>query len=149
MIFWVFWLVCPIFAIGKFVQILLPYLIMGYICYYNYWNEIDLFPLVMLFVYIILQIFVFILGVIVIRIHYWMWHLRVGDSRITFFSNDDIGAVVTVAKNWYSHRVYLPLIKQFIIDMFGMDIGRIIMNYYENIRIDNKQELLTIYKGII
>ena len=70
----------PILFIAKILQILFPWIIIGYLVYNDllFTNKIDTFQLVMLSVHIGLQLIVFCLGIKVCRIHWWLFHIDPG-----------------------------------------------------------------------
>ena len=129
-----FVLFAPPFVVCKIFQMVFPYIIIGYVTYYHGWSDIDIFQYVMLFTYVGLQIVLFIFSIFVMRVHLWMHHILPGILTVTF-SDDDI---VIKANEWYVQRAYGPLIQELIIEIYGDDIARIIMDFYHNIQLNEQ-----------
>ena len=71
----------PVFTICKILQVLFPYVILGYLLYNDELLNVDLFQLVMLFTFIGLQLILVLLGISVCKIHWWLWHIYVCNIR--------------------------------------------------------------------
>lgn len=126
------------FILAKLFQMFFPYFIIGYLYLENnknghhIWHKIDAFQLVMLFTYISLQIVLIILGIIAIQINYWLWHICPGSDYV----NPSSKYIVREAIKWYEKIQWHPQIENIVIELYGPDIAHIILDYYENIKID-------------
>ena len=134
--FWAFIIVFPGFILSKLFQILFPYVIIGFLIYLSEWNKIDKFQLVMLFTYILLQLILFILTVMIWKIHHWLWHIQCGVTNIYWNRSEDIDLIANF-KEWYFAKASLPIVEKYILELYGPDIGKIIMGYVSSIDTDD------------
>ena len=135
-IWWLIILFCPIFFVGKLFQVIFPYIIIIYLTYYQHWMDIDLFQLVMLLTYIVLQLILLIMGVNVMRIHWFLWHIQPGYNYINFDQTLIVNSnLLLKMDNFYEKRASIPFITKYILSLFGHDIGSIIMDYFHNINL--------------
>ena len=139
--FWIFMFFAPIFLIGKMFQMSFAWIIIGYISYHQEWNNIDLFQFVMLLTYIGLQIVLVILGIMVCRIQYWMWHIQPGIDYVKLNSDLNVSNILQSADDWYMLRTQIPLIEKLILELYGDDIGRVILDYYHNIKLYQNEQV--------
>lgn len=138
--FWVFVIVFPVFLLSKFLQILFPYIIVGFFIYWNKWDEIDLFQLVMLCIYIALQILVFILSILVWRVQRWLWHIEPGVQNIYLNCQAHVDLDKNI-KEWYFSKASLPIVEKYVMELFGPDIGKIVMDYVHSIDIGEDESM--------
>eukprot|EP01084_Bolivina_argentea_P268792 456645_1 len=145
--YWSIIILLPGFVIGKLFQCMFPYVIIGYLLYENHWNEIHLFQIVMLLTYIGLQIILFILGLMVFQTQYYLWHIQPGIDSVhlrtsSYVKNKNtLNTFIDSAEKWYFDKTYVPLIHKFILEMYGNDIGNIIMDYFHNIEISKNENI--------
>ena len=69
------YIVVPTIVISKLLQIFYPWIILGYLLYFEIFFEIALFQMVMLMVYMGLQLILLCLAIRVLKINYWIWHI--------------------------------------------------------------------------
>ena len=131
--YYLLFIAIPIFTLCKIVQGLFPYIILGYLLYYDELLNVDLFQLVMLFTFIGLQLILLILGINVFRIHHALWHIYPGRYWIPLKSDTDKEELMKNINNWYLSRMWIPLIQDYLNNLYGEDVTRIIMDYYDNI----------------
>ena len=134
--YWLFFIAFPVFTFCKILQALFPYVILGYLLYYDELFYVDLYQLVMLFTCIGLQFVLLILGCIVFRIQYWLWHIKPGSGWINLDVDKPADTLLQPIQNYYESRVCIPVIEKYLKNIYGQDIGKIIMDYYQNIQID-------------
>ena len=124
----------PIYVIGKLVQIFYPWIILSYLIYYDLFQVIDLFQLVMLSVYIGLQLILLLIGIRVCRINWWIWHIMPGENKIhlrrDIFNNIDVNVLLIKCRDWYNETFMIPIVYDIVVEKFGTDIGNVIMDYY-------------------
>merc|ERR1712154_461674 len=120
----------PLLVIGKIIQVLLPYSILGYLAHNNliFSGKIDAFQMVMLWVYIGLQLIVLILGWKVLTIHKYLYHIDVLFPKRRWQS-----FVPYSAGEWYESIAWYPEVKAIVYRVYGSDIGPIIMDYCHSI----------------
>ena len=110
--------------------------IVFYLMYRNllFSNQIDIFQLTMLFMYITLQLLLLFLGVYVLRIHWWMWHISPGSFRVFW---DDITSkqIMNQCNKFYDEVALLPEVNRIVLKIFGDDIGNVVMYYLTNIEV--------------
>ena len=139
--YWLMFIAIPVFASCKILQAIFPYIILIYLLYHNQLFNVDLFQFVMLFVFIGLQFIVLILGIMVFRIQYWLWHVDAGQSWICLSYSDSkpSTAFLNVMQDWYESKAMIPVIEKYLKIGFGQDVAAIILDYYMNIKlIDNE-----------
>ena len=54
----------------------------------------------------------------------------------------DKDEVMRNVEDWYELRMWIPIIKQYLYDMYGEDVSKIIMDYYNNIQCDDEVVLM-------
>ena len=113
MAFWLFVIVFPVFCVGKLLQILFPYIIVGFLIYWRKWEEIHLFQLMMLYIYILLQIMTFIFGAMVGKTQYIIWHIECGVSSVDLRSAKDTDHIRNI-NEWYFEKTSLPIIEKYL-----------------------------------
>ena len=126
----------PILFISKILQILFPWIIVGYLGYYGllFSNEIDLFQMVMLAVYLGLQLLVLFLGIKVFIIQWWLWHIVPGANRLKLNHVGFMDLEVAVTK-YYDSVAWYPQVERIVLEVMGNDIGAIIMEYCKSIHV--------------
>ena len=127
----------PIFALCKILQGIFPYIILGYLLYNEELLNVDLFQLVMLFTFIGLQLILLVLGINVCRIHHALWHIYPGRNWIELKYDTDKNELLEKINEWYVSRIWIPFIQKYLDDLYGEDVARIIMDYYDNIKCEN------------
>ena len=124
----------PIYLIGRLLTVVFPYYLVWYVWYYQLVFKLQLFELIMVGVYILLQIITFIFAFFVFRTHFWLWHILPGQLKnvhtITWKhdSNDKNKFFQNVYK-YYDEIQWLPYARKIVVDKFGQDIGGIIVDY--------------------
>ena len=133
----IFFIFGPILMISKVVQIIYPWIIVGYLVYNDllFTNEIDLFQLVMLGVYVILQLILFVLGWKVMRIHWWLWHIEPGQISV-YWSHLDKTKMISHTNKFYDDICWYPQVERIVLRMMGKDIGALVMDYCRSIQIE-------------
>ena len=132
----VFFIFGPILMISKVVQILYPWIILGYLIYNDLLitNEIHVFQLVMLGMYVLMQLVLFLLGWKVMRIHWWLWHVEPGQSSV-YWPNLQKDLMIRYTNEFYDDICWYPQVELIVFRVMGKDIGAIIMDYCERIQI--------------
>ena len=122
----------PVFIGCKILQALFPYFILGHLLYHNELVNTDLFQLIMLFTYIGLQMVLFMLGIKVLRVIFWLWHIHPGKLwlKLRQTNSDD---VMEPIHNWYKRKTWEPMIRSYLSEMYGDDISNVIMDYCNSI----------------
>ena len=135
----------PILLISKLLQIAYPWIIIGYLAYNDilFSNEIDLFQLVMLAIYIGLQIIVCLLGIKVFRIHHWLWHINCGHNYSNW-SNIDANRFNKEMHKFYDNVCWYPQAEKIVLRVMGNDIGPIVMEYCRNIQLSDDALLVNV-----
>ena len=123
----------PVFLISKVVQIMYPWIILIYLVIMGILTEVHVFQLVMLIVYICLQLILLPLGVYVMRINWWIWHIYPGIDYIDFGKYTELRKY---SRRWYEDVAWLPIVVQIVEERFGNDIAIIIMEYAKYMEID-------------
>ena len=141
MYFWMFigyimmiFIFAPILFLSKILQVLFPWIIFGYLVYNNllFSNQIELFQLMMLAVYIGLQLILLVLGIKVLRIHWWLWHIFPGDTEMDL-RNISVLHLEREVSEYYDNVCWYPQVEKIVLNVFGNDIGPIIMDYCKSI----------------
>ena len=132
----VVYILLPCYVLSRIVTLLYPYFILFYIYYYDIYYKLNPFELTMLAIYIVLQIGIFIFSYFVLRIHLWLWHIVPGktysQNEILWGINHDkteVDRLLTMTYKYYDQVQWLPFASQIVIDIFGPDIGNIIVVY--------------------
>ena len=135
--YWLFFIAFPVFVFCKLLQAIFPYIILGYLLYYDELLNIDLFQLVMLFICIGLQFILFILGIMVCRIHWWLWHINPGHFGIYLAQQTTGEQFMASIQKWYIEINWIPIIQKYLDEIYGRDISDIIMDYYVSMDIES------------
>ena len=122
--------------LSKILQVFYPWIIVGYLGYNKllFSNEIDMFQLVMLAVYIGLQLILFFLGIKVFRIHWWLWHIVPG----VLYNNwklIDVADLEREVNKYYNNICWYPQVEIIVVNVMGKDIAKIIMDYCKSIQL--------------
>ena len=127
----------PVFTLCKILQAVFPYIILGYLLYNGELFNVDLFQLVMLFTFIGLQVILFILTVIVMRIHFYLlWYIYPGNNYIYLKQDHSASSVLNAIDKWYTVRLWIPEIEKLLRNLYGEDIQTVIMDYYQSIELE-------------
>eukprot|EP01083_Nonionella_stella_P156659 507573_1 len=131
-----FW-VLPVLLLSKILQILFPWIIVIYLS----WNQllfsdtIDLFQMVMLGVCIGLHLVILLLGIHVLKIHWYLWHIQPG-SGSAYWGNVNVASLKKHMHEFYDNVCWYPQVETIVFDSFlGNDIGRIIMDYCKSMQL--------------
>ena len=126
----------PLLSISKLVQMLYPWIIVGYLGYNNllFTNKINSFQMVMLYIYIGLQLILVFLGIFVGKVHWLLWHLDTSDDANWWQINND--QLMREMNKFYDNVAWFPVVENIILSKFGKDIGNIIMKYCKSFNID-------------
>ena len=126
----------PIWLLSKLVQIIYPWIIVGYLLKNGllFEGKIDIFQLVMLWIYIGLQLILLCLGVYVARTQFWLWHIEPGKTW-TYWNVVKTGPLMERANRFYDDVCWYPQVTQIVLNSFGGDIGNIIMDYCKNMEL--------------
>merc|ERR1711941_182271 len=111
-----------------------PYVILGYLSYYDLWSEMALFELVMLGTYICLQVLILLLGIPIFRTHYFLWHILPGEWTNEWPS--DLSTFKEKMYKFYDSARWTPVIENMMTTQLGSDIGVIVMDYVDSIELD-------------
>ena len=128
----------PLLCIGKIIQVMFPYFILGYLVYFDLLigNEIDSFQLVMLWIYIGLQLVVCLVGIKVFTIHKYLYHLDILVPKRWWCSLWTYQiSQRRDAHEWYDAICWYPEVVQIVFEVYGSDIGPIIMDYCKAIQL--------------
>merc|ERR1712129_386338 len=141
----VVFVIAPLFVLSKLFQILFPYVIIAYLSSeyvqngMQWWIEIDMFQLCMLFIYIGLQCVLLILGVCVCTLHWYLWHISPGQWSVDLSSTDQ-KQCVTRASEFYEQVQSYQIVEEMLCLHFGPDIGGVIFYYFLYIELDIKKK---------
>eukprot|EP01083_Nonionella_stella_P220767 789499_1 len=131
-----FWII-PVLLISKILQIIFPWIIVIYLS----WNQllfsdtIDLFQMVMLGVCIGLHLVILLLGIHVLKIHWYLWHIQPG-SGSAYWGNVNVASLKKHMHEFYDNVCWYPQVETIVFDSFlGNDIGRIIMDYCKSMQL--------------
>ena len=128
----------PILLVSKILQIAFPWIIIGYLGYNDllFNGKIDLFQMVMMGVYVGMQLLVLFLGIHVMRIQWFLWHIEPG-TTYAYWS----GGIknVRAAEGWYQRVCWYPRCEEIVMRVMGHDIGSIIMEYVRNIHVEENE----------
>merc|ERR1711902_298813 len=113
----------------KVFMLILPYIIIGNVQYYDDWDKIDSFQLTLLLTYIVLQCVVFIFGIIVFRIHWFIAHIQPQRLKIQLNDSKTSLFVMKQINKFYDPIFYPQRIQIIIFQIFGDDVGNIILDY--------------------
>ena len=124
----------PIWLLSKIVQILFPWIIVGYLVFSGLLisGEIDSFQIVMLGIYIGLQLLVIMLTIKVGRIHYILYHLNPPGSVNL---NVQTELLISRTNEYYDEICWYPPTEKILINVYGGDIAAIIIDYCRNIKL--------------
>eukprot|EP01083_Nonionella_stella_P233727 823202_1 len=131
-----FWVV-PVLLLSKIVQILYPWIIVIYLGWNHllFSESIDLFQLVMLFVSIGLQLIIILLGIHVMRIHWYLWHVEPGIEYL-YWRKINAVRLRKEVHSFYDNVCWYPQVEPIVMNSFlGSDIGRIVMEYCRSIQL--------------
>ena len=140
----------PIMIVAKLVQIIYPWIIVGYLGYNKllFTNKIDSFQMVMLMIYIGLQLILVLLGIYVYRIHHLMWHFEIGNRADWWQIKQE--ELLKSINEFYDKCAWFPAVEKIILNRFGGDIGNIIIMYCRNFELDeNAEKLEEILESIV
>ena len=128
----------PILLLSKVLQVLFPWIIVGYLAYFNllFTNQINQFQMVMLGIYIFLQLLLFTLGIHVFRIHWWIWHIHPGRTSVYWYQVSEPRLMEEVHA-FYDEMCWYPVITEMMLNHFGDDIGAIIMDYCQSFELES------------
>eukprot|EP01084_Bolivina_argentea_P113897 202898_1 len=129
----IFPILFTVFTMSKIFQIFFPYIIISYLSYWKHWNEIDTFQIIMLMTYVGLQIILFLFGIIVVRIHWWLWYIVPGANDINVHDNRNVKEFMIAIEKDYVDMAWLPIIEKILINKYGDDISHIIMDFLASI----------------
>eukprot|EP01083_Nonionella_stella_P233726 823201_1 len=131
-----FWVI-PVLLLSKIVQILYPWMIVIYLGWNHllFSESIDLFQLVMLFVSIGLQLIIILLGIHVMRIHWYLWHVEPGIEYL-YWRKINAVRLRKEVHSFYDNVCWYPQVEPIVMNSFlGSDIGRIVMEYCRSIQL--------------
>eukprot|EP01084_Bolivina_argentea_P263304 445605_1 len=86
-------------------------------------------------VYVLMLIIWFTLLYFVLIDEYYLWHILPNSNYIK--GGNNYIQISNEIKNCYFHIKTYPIIKKLIFNHYGSDIGCIILEYYNAIKIDN------------
>ena len=128
----------PVWILTRIFKIIYPFIILIYIIYYNIWNDIDLFQISMLFIYLLLNIIIWILSIHVFKLYHSLWHINPVGTRYTFPQTEiRCYNVIKNINEYYNDCISIPLRLKILIKIFGYDIGSMIDSFCPNF---NKRE---------
>ena len=138
----------PILLLSKILQIAFPWIIVGYLAYHQllFTNEIELFQMVMLWIYIGLQLMVVLLGIKVLRIQWFLLHIDPGRSSVYLDVNH--AELVNNTKEYYENVYWYPISSEIVLKVFGNDIGYIIMDYCKNMKLVSDSSIISLPSSI-
>eukprot|EP01083_Nonionella_stella_P000581 1649_1 len=126
------WIQLPVFIVAKLFQAIFPYVIVAYLMYEDHLMDINMFQFAMLATCIGLHVVLLVLGVMVCRIHFWLWHIDAGRTELYLSPNWTSEKLMQPVNKWYATQTSYPLIEKILMEMYG-DIGRVIMEYFVSI----------------
>lgn len=131
-----FWFI-PVLFLSKLLQIAYPWIIVGYLGYYQllFAGEIHLFQMVMLMVYIGLQLMVLFLGIHVGRIQWYLWHCEPGGSA--YWHGSNANKLSQAINEWYESVCWYPIVRKIVLQAMGNDIGPIVMDYCKSFQLSD------------
>ena len=93
--------------------------------------------MVMLWIYCGLQLVLLILGIKVIRINYWLRWIQPGNTRVIWpisMTSQNVGEEMY---SLYNNVCWYPLVEIIVFEVYGRDIGEVIMDYCRSIIVQN------------
>ena len=132
--YYIFYIIFPVFTFCKVLQAILPYVILGYLLYYQELFNVDLFQLAMLFTCIGLQFVLLVLGVMVCRTHWFLWHIYPGRNMLKLNASVEDRSMEMIIE---CHRTWTwdPIIGKYLSELYGDDVSQLIMFYCKNIEL--------------
>ena len=130
------WIFGPFWLLSRILTILYPIFI---VIYFNirgisFYNDIDLFQLIMFHIYTSLIIIILILGGFVLYEQYHLWHIMPVLINLPEINDVKQGmAFINKVEKFYDSIIIVPVREAIIIDVFGPDIGNIIISYLPKI----------------
>ena len=106
------------------------------------WMDVNGFQAVMWVIYVFMLCVWWILLILILREDYYIWHilptsrlLRAGDGCDMVYKR--------IQDNYFEMTIY-PMIEGIINDIYGDDIGYVIMQYYNCIEMEVDEELISV-----
>jgi len=118
----------PLYVLSRLLTVLFPFFIVVYLMYYDLLSNVTTLKLVMLFGYIGLQVMIFILGIFVFRIHWWLWHVMPGSYMVGYQCDPNPKSFEGRIRSAYISLQW-PVVR-ILANAFGDDIGLLIFEYY-------------------
>eukprot|EP01083_Nonionella_stella_P235939 829138_1 len=133
----VFFIFMPIYFVSKLVQIAYPWIILVYLIWNDmlFTQQIDGFQLTMLEIYIFLQLVLLFLGVYVLRLHWWLWHISPGRDNV-YFRRVQLSQLSHRVDKFYDDMVWFPKTNEIVLRCLGCDIGKMVMDYVKCMKLD-------------
>ena len=75
----------------------------------------------------------------VFRIQYWLWHIYPGKMYINLDIDEPANTLISPINEWYNKKVWIPCIHKLLSELYGEDVATIIMDYYQQIKLDSVQ----------
>ena len=140
-----FFIGIPIWIISRLFKLVFPWFILGYIIYHDYWDTTDLFQLIMLFIYLLLNIILWILSVHVYKLYHSLWHITPDSySKRSFKNQYNSYLIIKNINEYYNDCISIPVRLSILNNIFGSDIALIIHEYCPNFNTINDINLKTL-----
>ena len=135
--FWLTFITGPFYVISRFLNHLMPIFILFYLYIDGgilLWTEVDGFQVVMWVIYVFMLCVWWLLLILVLREDYYTWHI-LPSSRLLRAGDGCDMVYKSIKDNYFEMTVY-PMIQKIINDIYGDDIGFVIMEYYNCIEVE-------------
>ena len=135
------WVFGPFWLLSRILTFIYPIFIVIYLNArgISFYNDIDLFQLIMFHIYTSLIVIILILLGFILYEQYYLWHIMPVLNRLPDVISVDVAIKFSKrVETFYDSIVIVPIRESIIIDVFGPDIGNIINQYIPKIE-DNEQ----------
>ena len=138
----VVYILAPLYLISRIVGLMFPIIIILYVNGYGLWNDIDGLQWSLLGIYTCLFLAVIILCLFIVpRAYYQSFILPGADIFPTLIPGSKL--FVNFVKDYYYPKLIITPIRDYLIkDIFGVDVGRIILKYLGDLNVDDGKTVL-------
>ena len=139
----------PIYFISKVFNLLMPFIIVLYLGVdgdINYFVDIDIFLVIMWFLYVIV-IYGWVISLYcMLKEEYYAWHILPSTKSLVAANSRTVGATINEVRdkiddNYVSATLY-PLIEIKLTGIYGGDVTHLVMDYLNNIQVSSREQLI-------
>ena len=140
-VFFLTYMAGPFYVLSRCFNGLLPFIFAIYLAANGVilWVDVDIFQVIMWCIYVVLLIIWCILFGKILRHTFYECHLLPSTSYLT--ASDTVSVnnkVLKEIKDTYTKMSTYPILESFIIQKYGPDIGKVILEYYLAIELSDK-----------